>query len=396
MDNRQAVYMTEQFAWYDKMRETSPVHYDPETEVWEFFRYRDVFKALMAPAVFSSHIHWDELRNQEDELGRLLGVTLLFQDGGNHRTLRKITQPDFQPRFIDSRQSIIVDVVDELLDRLQGKNSVDLVRDFAFPLPIKVISRWLGINEGDEELFHTWMTELFGVPLNTLAAQKKSEEQERAIARRNQVVFDMQDYFSTYFAHYRNHRDSSVISHMVNAAELDEEDLLAYTILLFIAGHITTTRLVSSTLLLLSEGDQDWKHIQQDDGWGAKFLEETLRYWSPVQMVMREVQEAVNVDNAEIQPGSHVILWLGSANRDPAQFVSPDSFNLNRDFSGVLAFGLGNHYCLGAHLARREAEIGLMRFLHRYPRYHVQNTVFPDRKRLIFFGPKELHAVIAP
>ncbi len=385
---------TEQFAWYDNMRQTSPVRYDSETEVWEFFRYQDVFKALMTPAVFSSDIHQNRTANQEDKLSRLLGMTLLFQDGESHRTLRKITQPDFQPRFIDSRESIIVDVVDELLDRLQEKKPMDLVRDFAFPLPVKVISRWLGINEGDEKLFHDWMTELFGVPLNTLRTRENSKEQEQAIARRNRVVFDMQQYFSSYFFYYRNHRDASVISHMVNSAALDEEGLLAYTLLLFIAGHITTTRLLSSTLLLLSERDHDRWQIKQEESWGSKFLEETLRYWSPVQLVVREIREVVQMDNIEIQPGSHVVLWLGSANRDPAQFVSPDTFNVNRDFSGVLAFGIGNHYCLGAPLARREATIGLTHFLRRYPEYQVQDYVFPDRKRLIFFGPSELNAMM--
>ncbi|HBQ94370.1 MAG TPA: hypothetical protein DD856_04340 [Sulfobacillus sp.] len=396
MDNKQVVYATEQFAWYDSMRETSPVHYDPQSEVWELFRYKDVWNALMAPGIFSSQIHWTAAGNrQQDELGRLLGMTLLFQDGETHRTLRKITQPDFQPRFIDSRQTVIVDVVDELLDRLQGKESVDLVRDFTFPLPVKVISRWLGIDESDEPLFHMWMTELFGVPLNTLAASPNPDEQERAIARRNKVIAEMQDYFSPYFSYYRSHRDSRVISHMVNSDALDQEGLLAYTLLLFIAGHITTTRLLSSTLLLLSEREQARWRIPKDEELGRKFVEETLRYWSPVQLVTREVREPVTVGNAHIAPGDHVILWLGSANRDPEQFASPDSFDLERDFSRVLAFGIGSHYCLGAPLARREAVIGLMRFLRRYPDYRVRNVVFPDRKRLIFFGPQEIDAVIA-
>ncbi len=358
---------------YARMRGESPVHLQPgldgETPIWFVTRYDDVVSVLTDNRRFvvdpKLALTADELRALEEgsELpnDERVNTNLLGMDGDDHRRVRQLVTKAFTPRMVEQLRPRIREIADELIDRVADRGQMELVDDFAFPLPITVIAELLGIPVEDQDRFRMWS--------NTFVLPPMTEEL-REQARRHTDEFI--EYLDDLFARRRAEPTDDLLSALVQAEEqgdrLSENELYSMAILLIVAGHETTVSLITNaTLALLSNPDQV-AELHADSSLMPTAVEELLRYDSPVERpITRWAAEDVELRGHTIRRGELVVAIIGSANRDEAQFPRADQLDLARDDNKHVGFGRGPHYCLGAPLARLETEIALTTLLERLP-----------------------------
>lgn len=286
---------------------------------------------------------------------------LLTKDGEDHRRLRSLVTQAFTPRRIAGLRPRIQQIADELLDRAQGRGEMDLVEEYAFPLPITVIAELLGIPVEDRANFRKWSDAFVSGPF-------KGVEQEFYESAMGFVM-----YLGRIFDERRQHPQDDLISALLQAEEagdrLSTEELFSMVVLLIIAGHETTVTLIgNATVAILTHPDVKERLIAHPEQM-PQAIEEFLRYESPVQRALtRWVKRDVEIGGKHIQRGDMVVPVLGSANRDDAVFAHPERLDIDRpNLNAHLAFGKGIHYCLGAPLARLEGEIALNTLLRHLP-----------------------------
>jgi cytochrome P450 len=272
-----------------------------------------------------------------------------------------------------------------LLDDV-GAGEVDLVEAYTVPLPMKVIARLLGIPGEDYATFKRWS--------NAFLSTVSGERNERM-----QNIQDMVTYFGQMAAARRTHGAEDLITALVEAGidgeSLQDWEILGFCILLLIAGNETTTNLIGNMLNALADRPDLWQQLRGDRSLVDAVIEETLRYESPVQRLFRTATRDVEFSRAHITRGERVTIFYGAANRDPEEFPDPDEFRLDRDLRNHVAFGLGIHYCLGAPLARAEANVTLNAFLDRFPT--LQRGVTPAVRQTaspVVFGFSQLPLVL--
>lgn len=298
--------------------------------------------------------------------------SLLGVDPPDHTRLRKLVQPSFTARAMESLKPRVQQIADELLDKAdraaaeRGERApdrrMDLVESFAYPLPVTVISDMLGIPKEDRPRVQQWTEKLF----------QGNRMQNRGFDDATRKAFV--GYLRELFDAKRKSPTDDLISQMVQAQEdgdkLDGDELLSMVFILFIAGHVTTVNLIASgTVALLTNPDQLAKLKADPAGMARGVVEETLRYWSPVDFISRRIaKEDLEVHGTPIAKGEYTMFGLASANRDPARFPNPDAFDISRpDADRHVAFGKGIHVCLGAPLARVEGQIAFETLIRRYP-----------------------------
>jgi cytochrome P450 len=350
---------------YARMREHDPVHLQPgldgETPIWFVTRYDDVVAVLTDNERF---VLDPTLALTPEELVRLeeanpqpvderVSMHLLTQDGENHRRLRRLVAKAFTPRIVEGLRPRIEEIADELLDRVAAGGSMDLVDDFAFPLPITVIAELLGIPVEDRDRFRVWS--------NTFVLPPLTEELREQFARHTE---EFVAYLDDLFRERRAAPAADLVSALVQAEEqgdhLSENELYSMVVLLIVAGHETTVS-------LLTHPDQ-LAALQADPALAPGAVEELLRFDSPVERtITRWAAAEVEVGGRTISRGDFVIAVISSANRDGTRFPDADALDLAREDLRHVGFGRGPHSCLGAPLARLETEIALTKLLDRLP-----------------------------
>jgi cytochrome P450 len=306
---------------------------------------------------------------------RPLSRSLLLLDPPDHTRLRKLVQPSFTGRGMEALRGSIQQIVDDLLEQAEldaaergeaaPDRRMDLIEAFAYPFPVTVISDMLGIPREDRETIRGW-TE------NLLSADRRRgqemDEETRAGLR------EFIAYLKDLFERKRRAPTEDMISRLVHAEEdgdmLDEEEVLSTVFLLFLAGHVTTVNLVGNGVVaLLTHPDQLAKLKANPELLARGVVEETLRYWGPVDFIGRRIaKEDVEVGGTVIPTGEQATVSLASANRDPERFANPDVFDITRaDANRHLAFGKGIHVCLGAPLARVEGQVAFTTLFRRFP-----------------------------
>lgn len=331
--------------------------------VWLVTRYAEARSALADPRLRKDFHRNREIIEQRfgaegrREFGAALTRHMPNLDPPDHTRLRKLVAKAFTARRVESLRPRVESITAELLDTMAGQSEVDLLTAFAYPLPIQVICELLGVDEDHRGDFRRWSTAL----LNT---------EDPPAAR--QAAGEMSRYLVELLAAKRTAPGDDLLSALIDVGgqseRLDENELLSMVFLLLVAGHETTVNLIGNAVHALLRPPDQFAALRADPELAAQTAEEALRYEGPINLAtMGHTAEPVELGGIEIPAGEIVLVSLHSADHDPERFPEPDGFDLDRSTSGHLAFGHGIHFCLGAPLARLEAEIALRELAARFP-----------------------------
>jgi cytochrome P450 len=291
---------------------------------------------------------------------------MLFRDPPDHIRLRALVSKAFTPRVVETLRPRVQAITDRLLYRVAGAGRMDVIEDLAYPLPVTVISELLGVPVGDNDLVKGWSRDVARA-LDAIALPVGPD----VIERGRHASDEMTAYFRSLLEERRRRPGPDLLSGLVEAEEagdrLTEMELLATCILLYVAGHETTVNLIGNGVLALLRHPAEWRRLRDGPALLPGAVEELLRYDGPVQRTGRMAARDAEISGVAIPAGTLVLGLVGAANRDPAQFVEPDRLDVTRDEPRHLAFGSGIHYCLGAPLARLEAQVAIGTVLRRFP-----------------------------
>ncbi|MDX1614623.1 MAG: cytochrome P450 [Candidatus Promineifilaceae bacterium] len=354
---------------YASMRSNDPVFCQPgldgETLIWFVSRYDEVVAALKDDHRFARDprlaLPSGQVNNPLGSLADLINNHMLNRDGEEHRRLRNLVSQAFTPRQVAELRPRIQTIADDLLDRVADRGQMDLIDDYAFPLPITVIAELLGIPVADRNKFRIW-SDAFVTP----------DLSPGATERFGALALEFVGYLRELFEARRVAPQDDLISGLLQAEEagdqLSEGELFSTVVLLIIAGHETTVGLIGNSSLALLQHPDELARLKAEPELMATAVEELLRYDPPVERALnRWTTEEVELGGRRIPAGQPVILILGAANRDEQQFDDPDDLDIERRPNPHVAFGRGAHYCLGAPLARLEGEIALNTLWRRLP-----------------------------
>jgi cytochrome P450 family 109 len=332
------------YAWFEQMRAGQPVFHTEQLPVWQVFRYEDV------QAVLTDYRHF----SSQGTLEGFLQDTLITKDPPEHRKLRNLVNQAFTPRAVARLADRITQITQELLNAVKAAGTMDVVSDLAFPLPAKIIAEMLGVPAEDWDIFRRWALSSGG---------ENQASREQAGRSPQHMRQEMSSYFLRQLAARRKEPREDLMTALsiaeIDGERLSEHELVSFCFLLLAAGQETTKNLIANTLLCLTDHPDQLSRLQREPELMPTAIEEVLRYLPPVWFLLRRTTQEVELGGQRIPAGQTVLAWIASANRDAAQFASPDRFNIERDPNRHFAFGHGIHFCIGAPLARLEARIAL-------------------------------------
>ncbi len=308
----------------------------------------------------------EEQAQQMLDLDQLFGRILLGIDPPDHSRLRRLVAIPFTPRYIEGLRTRVQEIATSLLDDIDanvrsGQRQFDLIDDFSYPLPLTVIAEMLGIPEEDYDRFRTWSQ----ASVTFVPGQPQSQEQA-------DLLQEFASYLRQLAVAKRESPGNDLLSGLVQAEadgdKLSEAELISMMFLLIVAGHETTVNLIANGTLLLFEHPEQRQRLRDDPALLKSAIEEMLRFYGPVEVgLTRWVREDTEFGGVQLKRGQQMMAVLASANHDPERFPDPEVFDITRDPNRHLAFGTGIHACLGAVLARLEAEVAFTELLNRFP-----------------------------
>jgi len=352
---------------YHKLRSEDPVHWDRFLHTWVVTRYPDVMNVLHS---FSAE------RTPTPEQLAAMGLSglnaiakvmvkqMLFMDAPAHTRLRGLASVAFTPQKVRVLKSHIQEIADNLLDRVQARGEMDVIADFAAPLPAIVTAEMLGVPTEDHLNLKKWSAD-FAEMLGNF--QHNPDRIPRVLESTNNLT----NYFRDAIAKMREHPREGLI-HSFMTAELEgdrlsEEEIIANCVVTMVGGQETTTNLIGNGLLTLMRNPDQLARLRDDPNLLTSAVEELLRYESPSQHTGRIAREDVEIGGKQIRKGQAVMAIMAAANRDPERFPNPDELILDRADNKHLAFGWSSHFCFGAPLARMEGQIAFETLLRRLP-----------------------------
>lgn len=368
------------YATYSRLRQRDPVHWNQVARAWLVFRYRDVDAILRDHERFSSNLQNDPLRRAQDDIVETTSILML--DPPDHTRLRALITHVFTRRTLEEYRPRIDTLCEQLLSEHGSSGAFDLVTALAQPLPIIVIAELLGVSAADRAQFRHW-SRLLGqslLPRQTLDLKRQSAHADKQLAA----------YFREVIARRRQHPGNDLISALIALERADapmtEAEMLAILRLLLIAGHETTSSLISNSVHALLTHPEQWESLRARSSLAASAVRETLRFDAPVQVTRRIAVHQALVGTTAVQAGQRVFPMLGSANRDPDVFDRPDVFDIERTQSEALPFGRGIHHCIGTALAHMEGTLALTHLVRRFPTLRLANDPPRYRKHLMLRG----------
>jgi cytochrome P450 len=347
---------------FRRLRDESPVHWqerdrDGARGFWIVSRYEDVKHVSKNPRLFCSE-RGTNIRDMQQQQG---GRMMLMMDPPDHGRYRRLVSPGFTPRRIEALGSHIAGIVDAVIDNVAGKGECDFVTEVAAELPLRVIAEFLGVPEGDRHKIFDWSNRLIGFEdpefmkdaANLTAAIEMYGYADRLAEDR---LASPQDDITTL-----------LLNAEVEGEKLSRPEFSAFFLLLAVAGNETTRNLISHGMRLLIEHPKARERLLADRTLLPSAIEEMLRFSPPVMYFRRTATQDAEIGGVPIAAGDKVTVWYPSANRDEDVFERPDVFDITRDPNDHLAFGVGEHFCLGSHLARLEIRVMFERLLERLP-----------------------------
>ena len=352
---------------YERIRVKDPVHRMRLINAWAMTGYEDAQEVLSDHKRFSSG---------DNKLQYAPYRTMLDLDPPDHTRLRSLVSKAFTPRSVLELGPRVQEIVDELLDSVAGKERFDLIRDFAFPLPVIVIAEMLGIPAEDRDRFDVWSNDL-ALAVEPLLSVEEVERVERAS---DEIVA----YFEGIIERRRERPEDDLLSALLAAEEegerLSHDELLGTLMLLLVAGNETTRSLIGNGMLALLKHPDQLQRLREDPQLLETAIDEMLRYDSPVQLIVRVALEEMEFRGRRFDAGQRIMVLVGAANRDPTVFVNPGALDIGRKEKSHISFGRGIHYCLGSPLALLEARVAFANLLERFSSIElVSEPAFKDQ-----------------
>jgi cytochrome P450 len=360
--------LADPYALYRALREHSPVHWDPYMHAWVVTSYPEVVTVLMNYSADRTP-RLDYLDRLGLSLMRPFSEVMLqqmmFMDGAMHSRLRAICAAAFTPRRVEELRGVIESIADELIDKVIASGRMDMIADFANPLPAIVTAKLLGVPIEDHEQLHAWVIDLAEVFGNF-------QHHPDRVAEIVESLEDLKSYVAARMEEQRRCPSDGLIYSLMTAEvdghRLSDEEVIANTIITLIGGHETTTNLIASGFLTLLRDSKSLQLLRNHPEIIGSAVEELLRFESPVQHTARIAPADMQLGGKTIPKGSRVVAVLAAANRDPNRFPDPDRLDLLRPDNRHLAFGWAAHFCFGAPLARMEGQIAFNALLRRLSR----------------------------
>jgi len=372
----------------ERLRRLDPVHHDTVLNRYVLTRNDDVEELLFdrslsvdphkaAPGTFEAMFVFADRDRQP---------SMLFSDPPYHTRLRGLVSKAFTARAVEQQRPRIQEIVDELLDAMDAAGEIDLIESFAGPLPTIVIAEMLGVDPAHRADFKRW-SDLGVMNFNPLLTPE-----ERELVNEASAALDA--YLRRAVEERREKPCDELITRLVHAEEggdqLSDDEIVTMCSLLLAAGNLTTTDLIGNGVLALLQNPDELRKLQDDPSLIKNAVEEMLRYDSPVIMSGRTPLEDAIIAGREIAAGQSVTPILGAANHDPAVYAEPERFDITRANTSHHSFGGGVHYCLGAPLARAEAQIAVSTMVHRFPKMQLAESPLEWRRVPGFRGLKRL------
>jgi cytochrome P450 len=361
-------FKADPYPTYARLRSSAPVYRAALPDgrgVWLITRYEDVLAVLKDQRFVKD---WRGALTPEQlaqvppipEVMKPLSQNMLDTDPPDHERLRALVSKAFTPRLIERLRPRVQAISDGLLDAVQDRGEMDLIDDYAFPLPITVIAELLGVPAEDRNNFREWS--------DAAVSGNASQEYMEEILIPHMQAFT--DYLRALFEEKRANPGDDLVSALVRAEEagdrLSEDELLGMVFLLLVAGHETTVNLIGNGVLALLQHPDQLRKLEEDPSLIKPAVEELLRYDGPVETsTERFAREDVEIGGQVIPRGEMVLVVLAAADHDPERFSDPDELDITRTDNRHLAFGKGIHHCLGAPLARMEGQIAISTLLRR-------------------------------
>jgi cytochrome P450 len=374
------------FPLYSRARAASPLLHDARSGLWLAFDYSGVKQILGDSRSFSSQVTQG-----------LTAKWLVFQDEPRHAKLRALVTRAFTPASLALLEAWIRELSASLLEAVLERGEMDLVGEYAVPLPMRVIAHLIGVPTDDWTEFRRWSDVILDLS-QTIPAGGRAREAEDAFRA---VSAEMAEYLSR-LANERTRRPREDLLTRLLHSEIDGDrlafdEILAFLQLLLVAGHETTTNLIANAVLCLLEHPAQMDDLRKDPALLDSAIEEVLRFRSPVQWMMRVTTRTVDMHGQAVPAGAVVLPVIGSANRDGSAFPEPDRFDIRRSPNPHIAFGHGIHFCIGAALSRMEARIALPDLLTRLSALETDNlSLWEPRQPLHVHGPARLLVRFGP
>ena len=358
---------------YARLHEEGPLHYvdvGSKWAVWSIFSHAECSSVAKDPRLSAKRAKQMLLplplsrQSEFSELARMLSLWLIVMDPPEHTRLRKLLNKGFSAAAVEGLRPQAEAIVDQMLKPLEHGSEVELMSEFANPMPVRIISELLGVPQA---LHGTFVNASRAIAVFRGNPNRTVEEARAA----QDALIELTEFFRKTVAERRRNKGSDLISLLIDIEEegevLTEEELYAQCIALLFAGHETSRNLIGNGMYTLLQHPQETAELRERPEMIRSAVEELLRYESPVQFTARVLKEDVEVCGQQIRKGWTVLCMLGAANRDPKQFKEPNQLDLKRLNNQHLAFSAGLHFCIGAQLARLEGQIALLNLVQRFP-----------------------------
>jgi pimeloyl-[acyl-carrier protein] synthase len=376
------------YPFYEELRSIHPICWGNlvKNPGWYITGYEEAM-TILKDTRFQNRIPLPQTAKKYECLKNIQHDMMLFKNQPDHKRLRLMVSNVFTPRMVEALRPSIHDIVNDLLDQFQHKKSMDVVSDFAFPLTSLIIAKIIGVPQEERYQFRKWSADL----IQTIDFTRS----RKTLDNGNEMTIILRDYFKGLIKKRKNSPEEDLISLLIKAEQqgdrLTDEEVIATCILLVIAGHETTVNLISNSILTLMKHPQQLMELKEKPFLIEGAVEEVLRFESPTQMTARFASEDITINQTTIKKGDQVYILLGAANRDPNKFKDPHLFDIMRDPNPHLAFGYGSHFCLGAPLARLEAQIAINSLLAWKDKLQLTDPDLKWRKLIGFRSLSELH-----